>query len=154
MVNVKGGDDRFFNNVFVPAHESESSDKLGLGIYDPREFPLQTGGNVYYNRAHPYAREADPLVVPHFDPGITLVERGNNVYLTMNPGESLPTHSTQLVSTDRLGKARISGLGYENPDGSHLKIDADYFGKPRNPMNPSAGPFANPQSGIQEIKVW
>ena len=154
MVNVKGGDDRFFNNVFVPAHESESSDKLGLGIYDPREFPLQTGGNVYYNRARPYAREADPLVVPHFDPGITLVERGNNVYLTMNPGESLPTHSTQLVSTDRLGKARISGLGYENPDGSHLKIDADYFGKPRNPMNPSAGPFANPQSGIQEIKVW
>ena len=44
LVNVKGGDDRFFNNIFVPAHESEPSDKFGLGTYDPREFPLQTGG--------------------------------------------------------------------------------------------------------------
>jgi alpha-N-arabinofuranosidase len=154
MVNVKGGDDRFINNIFVPAHESEPSDKFGLGIYDTLEFPLQTGGNVYYLGARPYAREADPLVVPNLDPGITIVEKGNSVYLTMNPGEGLHKHSTSLVSTNRLGKARISGLGYENPDGSPLKMDADYFGKRRNPMNPAAGPFANPQSGVQEIKVW
>jgi hypothetical protein len=156
MVNVKGGDDRFFNNIFVPVpvHETASSEKLGLGTYDGREFPLQTGGNVYYNGARPYARETGPLVVPHFDPGITLVEKGNNVYLVMNPGEGLLRHSTSLVSTDRLGKARISALGYENPDGSPLRIDADYFGKPRNPVNPAAGPFADPRSGIQEIKVW
>jgi alpha-N-arabinofuranosidase len=72
----------------------------------------------------------------------------------MNLGEGLLRHSTSLVSTDRLGKARISALGYENPDGSPLRIDADYFGKPRNPVNPAAGPFADPRSGIQEIKVW
>jgi len=154
MVNVKGGDDRFYNNILGAAQKSEPSEKFGLGTYDTREFPLQTGGNVYYNGARPYAREADPLVVPSLDPGVTVVEKGNNVYLAVNPGERLSKHSTSLVSTDRLGKARISGVGYENPDGSPLKIDSDYFGKPRNPANPVAGPFANLQSDIQEIKVW
>jgi len=154
LVNVKGGEDRFFNNIFAPANLTEPRDKFGLRMYDAREFPLQTGGNVYYNGARPSAREMDPLVVPNLDPGIAIVEKGNDVYLTMNPGEGFAKHSTSLVSTDRLGKARIPGLAYENPDGSPLKVDLDYFGKPRDPMAPGAGPFVNPRPGKQEIKVW
>jgi hypothetical protein len=154
QVNVKGGDDRFFNNIFAPANRTEPRDKFGLGMYDAREFPLQTGGNVYYNGARPYARETNPLVVPNLDPEIAIAEKGNDVYLTMNSGEEFARHSASLVSTDRLGKARIPGLAYENPDGSPLKIDLDYFGKPRDPMDPGAGPSANPRPGKQEIKVW
>ena len=154
MVNVKGGGDRFINNIFAPERGSEPSDKLGLGKYDTCKFPLQTGGNVYYNGARPCVGESDPLLVPNLDPAITVVEKESGVYFIMNPGEDLRTHSTSIVTTDRLGRARISEVGFENPDGSPLKIDADYFGKPRNPMNPVAGPFANPQSGRQVIKVW
>jgi alpha-N-arabinofuranosidase len=154
LVNLKGGDDRFFNNLFAPARLSEPIERYGLGMYDSHEFPLRTGGNVYYRGARPYGGEAHPLVVPSLDPGFTVVEKGNSVYLTMNLGEGTLEHSASLVSSELLGKARISGLGYENPDGSPLKIDTDYFGKLRNLLNPVPGPFANPQTGNQEIKVW
>jgi hypothetical protein len=154
LVNVKGGDNRFFNNMFAPVNLAEPRDKFGLAMYDAREFPLQAGGNVYYNGARPYVRETDPLVVPDLDPGIAIVTKGDEVYLAIDPGEGLARHTTSLVSTDRLGNARISSLAYENPDGSPLKVDFDYLGKPRDQRNPGAGPFANVRPGKQEIKVW
>ena len=61
--------------------------------------------------------------------------------------------ATTLVTTDLLGKAKIPGVPYENPDGSALKIDTDYFGKPRNETNPTAGPFENPGTGPLTLKV-
>ncbi len=154
LENIKGGNDRFFNNLFAPANPTEPIERYGPGVYDSLEFPVETGGNVYYNGARPYPREVAPLLVKELDPGITVSERGGGEYLTLNPGEALQTHATSLVSTARLGKARVSGAAYENPDGSSLAIDADYFGNPRDRMNPGAGPFANPRPGAQEIKVW
>ena len=58
------------------------------------------------------------------------------------------------MTTELLGKAKIPGLPYENPDGSPLKIDTDYFGKRRNEASPTAGPFENPGAGPLTLKVW
>jgi hypothetical protein len=59
-----------------------------------------------------------------------------------------------LVTTALLGKARTPDLAYEQPDGSPLKIDTDYFGTKRNAANPSAGPFEYPEGGELVLKVW
>jgi len=53
-----------------------------------------------------------------------------------------------------LGKAKIPGLAYENPDGTPLKVDSDYFGKPRSTANPTPGPFEEPGQGDLRLKVW
>ena len=45
------------------------------------------------------------------------------------------------MTTELLGKAKIPNLPYENPDGSPLAIDTDYFGKKRDAGNPFPGPF-------------
>ena len=42
------------------------------------------------------------------------------------------------MTTELLGKAKIPGLPYENPDGSPLKIDTDYFGKTKRRSEPDA----------------
>ena len=47
----------------------------------------------------------------------------------------------------------IRQFGYENPDGSPLKIDTDYFGKPRDATHPTAGPFEKPGTGAVVLKV-
>ena len=154
LVNVKGGDDRFLNNIFAPASPSEPIERYGLGMFDAREVPLMTGGNVYFGGARPYARESDALVLKDIDPGIGIVEKDGGVFVTMHAGDAVKKQATTLVTSGRLGKARVSGAGYENPDGTPLTIDADYFGKARDAMNPGAGPFAHPPSGKQEVKVW
>ncbi len=154
LVNVKGADDRFYNNIFVKPAQARPDLWFGLSMYDKREFPLHVGGNVYYHGAAANVREMDSLTMPNVDPGVALVERGENAYLVVDWGTGVANHATPPVTTDMLGKARTPGAAYENPDGSPLTIDTDYFGKPRNPSAPVTGPFADPLAGKHEIKVW
>ena len=166
LVNTKGGDDRFYNNLFVGNGEALTSQakgnlkelrwisSFGLWGYDGREFPLQTGGNVYYRGAEPYAREAGPTVLEGTDPKVKLLQQGDRFLLQISPGSELKQAGTVFVTTEILGQAKIPGLPYENADGSPLKIDTDFFGKKRSKAKPTAGPFENPGKGDLRLKVW
>jgi alpha-N-arabinofuranosidase len=163
LVKIKGGDDRFYNNLFVGRGESAAkpagnataaADGFGLWVYDAREFPLATGGNVYYRGARPYAKEAKPIVEAAVDPQAKLVEEGGGLQLHLTLGPAVEKAETKLVTTELLGKARIPGLPYENRDGTPLKIDTDFFGKPRDPASPTPGPFEKPGAGPVVLKVW
>ena len=165
-VSIKGGDDRYYNNLFVGNGETLTSDRkgnlkelrwinsFGLWGYDGREQPLQTGGNVYYRGAEPYAREAGPTVLAGIDPKVKLVQQGDRFILQISPGPGLKQPGTALVTTGTLGRAKTPGLSYENADGTPLKVDADYFGKQRSKTKPTAGPFENPGAGDLKLKVW
>jgi alpha-N-arabinofuranosidase len=166
LVNIRGGDNRFYNNLLVgdeaapdgtgrPAAKKPQPDAgFGLCVYDNREFPLQTGGNVYCRGARPSAQETKPSVHAAFDPAVKLVVDGDTAVLHLTLDEAIWKTPTTLVTTDLLGKAKIPGVAYENPDGSAVKIDIDYFGKPRNETNPTAGPFEAPGTGSLTLKVW
>jgi hypothetical protein len=62
--------------------------------------------------------------------------------------------STQTITTSVLGKTKMSGASFENPDGSPLKIDTDYFGGIRPSKSPFVGPFKELKLGEQTIRVW
>jgi alpha-N-arabinofuranosidase len=163
LSTIKGGDDRFYNNIIV-APSTEAAAKAasnpraatgyGLYVYDAREYPLPTGGNVYYNGARPYAKEANAQTPSGVDPKCRIVAETGGVFLRMTVGPELKQAGTKLVTTELLGKATVSKLGYENPDGSPLTVDTDYFGAKRNVTTPCPGPFENPGQGDLQIKVW
>lgn len=164
MRNIRGGDNRYFNNILIgpgrPAtpsqpggRDSQLPDGYGLSIYDECELPLQTGGNVYYGSARPYAAEGNARM-GDIEPKIEIVNRGQNVYLRLTLGSAIEQADTRLVTTELLGKAKIPGLHFENPDGSRLKIDTDYFGNHRDTARPTPGPFERPGAGPLELKVW
>jgi len=145
LSNVKGGDCRFYNNIFVGRGESSAKNGgFGLAAYDKRDLPLQTAGNVFYNGAKPYAKEAGSDCWSMIDPNLRLAQEHQRLTLKFSPGVELKQANTRLVTTALLGKAKVPGLPYENADGSALKIDTDYFGKARNPHCPNPGPFENP----------
>jgi alpha-N-arabinofuranosidase len=159
LVKIKGGDDRFYNNIFVgPGPVASLTDKqkpnFGLCVYDAREFPLQTGGNIFYHGALPYAKETNPVLEAELDPKVRVVEEGAQTMLHLTFGPELKRAATTLVTTELLGKAMIPGLPYENPDGSALNLDQDYFGKKRSKTNPSAGPFERPATGSASLRIW
>ena len=166
LSNIRGGDNRFHNNILVgdgpaaavpgkqAAKAPAAADGFGLWVYDAREFPLQTGGNVYYHGARPYSQEADPALQAGFDPVPRLQREDGSVYLHLTLDSAVQAARTAMVTTDLLGKARIPGLPFENPDGTPLKVDTDYFGKKRNAARPTAGPFENPGIGSLRLQVW
>lgn len=165
LVQIKGADDRFYNNLFIgpkgslgyertspvspesPAKDPEWGGGFGLWVYNFREVPLQTGGNVYYNGARPYKDEPSPRLQFGTDPSLRLTQQAGNFTLHVEFGWGLKQADTRRVTTGLLGKARVSRVKYENPDGSALKIDTDYFGKPRSRAHPTPGPFEKPGEG-------
>jgi hypothetical protein len=166
LATTTGGDNRFYNNVFVGDGETPSAAKRGnlkelrwisshgLWGYDGREFPLQAGGNVYYHGAAPSAQEARPHVFADHDPALRLVADDGHRYLHLAWDKSRLPIDTTLVTTDRLGKARVSGLPYVNRDDSPLKINLDYFGQRRSQSRPAPGPFEKTGTGLLTLKVW
>jgi len=166
--NIRGGDNRFFNNVFVGVgngevfkktdylpHDAVDADSgYGLALYDHAALPVQAGGNVYLRGAVNLKSETGFQVQAGFEPAIRLVEQGSGVTLTLTaPG--LPTgFKTKTVTTALLGRAVVPEEGFENPDGSPLTIDTDYLGNPRPGDPPAPGPFARLPAGTQSWPVW
>jgi len=162
--STTGGDNRFYNNIFIgngapPASPTGTDTNplrfggYGLWVYNHRELPLFTGGNVYCKGARGYTGETGALTLAA-DPAPAIVEEGGHVYLRLNFGAEVRTAKTRLVDSGLLKNAKVSALPYENGDGSPLVIDTDYFGKKRNPATLLAGPFADPGQGSLRIEVW
>jgi hypothetical protein len=162
--SIKGGDNRFFNNLFVgtggsPGEAANKDDRhrrasgYGLWVYDSREYPLYTGGNISYHRAKAYAREADAVIATDHNPQVKLVQDNSQFILHLDVGPELKQARTELVTTKLLGKAQIPSLPYEQADGSALKINRDFFGHKRSRTNPTPGPFEHPGQGSATIRL-
>jgi alpha-N-arabinofuranosidase len=143
--NIKGGDNRFYNNLFIaPA---------GLDVYDNSASPNRMAGNVFLNGAKPSHHEESPRVFPDFDPEWGLRESQGIRFLDINTG--WPGGSDgPLVTTELLGKTEVSGLPFVQPDGSAYRLDRDFTGAARPGPRPSPGPFETHPSGRTSIQVW
>ena len=160
LEKTRGGDNRFYNNVFVGGvSEVEGwftglKALQGLKAYERVELPMYVDGNVYFNEAEHFIDEKN-FIESALNPGISISEEDSNILLDILFDKSISKVKTKFVTTELLGKAMIPNQAYENPDGSPLDIDTDYFGNKRNKRNPSAGPFEKPEIGKQlRLKVW
>lgn len=157
LTTIFSGDDRFYNNVFVGLGDNtnkESKLKHGLEGYNNARLPVWMSGNIYYFSAKPSDKDVDFINDSIYNPDIKLVCEGENGYLYLSCNQSWSDQKTKMVTTELLGKAKIPKAAYDNPDGTSLKIDSDYFGKKRSEFNPSAGPFEKPGVGEIKLKVW
>jgi alpha-N-arabinofuranosidase len=143
---IKGGDDRFHNNIFAGS--------TGLAPYDKAVLPMAMDGNVFLKGAQPSKHEKEPLLKAGFDPALKLIEKPDGFHLEMVFDKAWASEGTRRrVTTDALGKAVIPDLPFERPDGAPIRIDADYFGKSRKESNPTPGPFEDPGAGPLTLKV-
>ncbi len=141
-----GGDNRFHNNVFVGFN--------GLADYDAASLPMWVDGNVYLKGAKPSKHDRCPLVKPEVDPAIKLVESADGFHLELRLGPLAATGcSRKRVTTELLGRAAIPDLPYEQPDGTPIRVNTDYFGKPRSDEDPTPGPFEGIGEGVVRLKV-
>ncbi|MCX6327052.1 MAG: right-handed parallel beta-helix repeat-containing protein [Bacteroidia bacterium] len=180
LMTIIGGDDRYFNNIFIGNETSESSqkkpdtaDKYGLEAYD--DYPIESdiwltgrsvddyakikmpvfiGSNLYLNDAKPYKKETNIKVNAILKPELSLEEKGNEVFLHINTDESFSEVNCKMITTKLLGYAIQSEAPFENTDGTTIEFATDYFGIKRNETNPGVGPFETLSKGRNIIKVW
>ncbi|HEX2945879.1 MAG TPA: right-handed parallel beta-helix repeat-containing protein [Clostridia bacterium] len=115
--------------------------------------PMYCGSNIYFGDAEPYKQETASMVCPDMKPRVKLVTEGNSVYLTFDFGDKPAEVDTVAVTTDFLGTAFEPEVPYENPDGTPLCIENDYFGNLRPAGRLAVGPFEGLGNGLQKVKV-
>ena len=104
------------------------------------KLPIYTGGNVFFNGAQPCDKEVNYAEVTGQDVYVKLAEKDGAYYLDTNLYEYLPKLATPFISTEVLGEAFEPEQKFENPDGSPILFDRDYWGEKRS-VNPTPGPF-------------
>ncbi|WP_081668892.1 right-handed parallel beta-helix repeat-containing protein [Butyrivibrio sp. VCB2001] len=102
--------------------------------------PVYTGGNAYYNGARPCDGELAAHVDKDHKISLYLDEEDGRYTLHTNLYEYLPRSFTMPMNTEALGIAFEPEQRFENPDGSAIMFDMDYFGRKRGRF-PVAGPF-------------
>lgn len=153
LINIVGGDDRYFNNIFIGGVEETDRRKSGLAVYENAELPMMVEGNVYLNGANNFKKEENRLILD-YNPAVRIKEKSDGIFLTMNFDKQILKMKNRPVTTELLGKAKIPGQAYTKPDGSSVSIDKDFFGNKRDPKNPVPGPFEKVEKGKNILKVW
>jgi len=132
----------------------ESERKIGIGMlttFRSVKQPVYAEGNVYLLGAHALCGEENTAVYPDFDPQ-PLLEANDDVYLTLTVPQEMLALRTASVTTARLGSPRFPEALYENPDGTPITLDRDFFGKERG-KNPTVGPFESLASGRFRMRL-
>lgn len=171
---VYGGDDRFYNNIFVGAENLEGvgtshyanhttsleeyisevhKNSGDLEAFLKVEQPVYINDNMYLNGAKAFDREKDNLIDDNFDPNISIIEDKDEVYLSCQLPECFEGFFGKIHSTDTLARVRIVDAEFENPDGSKIVLDSDYLDKQIN-QKTTMGPISNLKAGKNNIKVW
>ena len=146
IVKGKGGDDRFYNNIF--------SGKAHLNSYD-RAVNMQMDVNIFINGAKPSKLETNPTVKSTLNPGIKLTKTSDGVYLDINLEQALSDNKKRkLVNTELLGRAITPNLPYTAADGTAITLKRDYYSKKRNLKNPAPGPLKASTANNRKLKVW
>ena len=148
---ILNGDNRFYNNLFLPVNPDEKKN-YGLAVYNDVGYPSFADGNVYFNEARPFEKENHQVVSNDFNPEFRIDDKGKEVYISFSL-KGVDDLKTESVSTERLGKAKFPKQSYEQPDGEPIVIDKDYTGNPRS-ARPTPGPFEQAKDGEIRIHVW
>ena len=112
--------------------------------------PVWASGNLYYNGAKPWEKEADAFVDTENNVEVSLKETADGWYLHTNLYDILPEQSVGILSTQSLGIAFEPEQKYENPDGSPITFILDYFGLRRS-VTTVAGPFLDKESACKKL---
>jgi hypothetical protein len=115
---------------------SEPSDRYYMHL------PVWTGGNVFFNGAKPSSKEQDYTEDKEHTVSISVEEHEDGWYLKSDLYEVMCAKTDRIISTDVLGMAFEPEEKFEDPDGTPIILDKDYFGNKRG-SDMYAGPFAS-----------
>ena len=124
----------------------------GMGSPDSdryyKKLPVWIGGNVFYNGAQAWEKEKDYIIDKDTHIILQVLEEQDGWYLETNLFEVLPKNQAGVISTETLGMAFEPEEKYENPDGTPIVFNEDYFGNHRG-VRTASGPFETGQKKMR-----
>lgn len=139
--------DEYYAKFNIPGDwgKRESRDKY----YEP--LPIWTGGNIYFNGAKPFDKEENGFVDKKNDIHFDFKSVDGSYVVESNIDQYLDQVQTSLIDTVILEEAFEPEQLFENPDGSPICFDEDYFGNKRK-FKPTVGPIEHLDDWKNKLK--
>ena len=149
----------------------EGTMDYGLGIYDDHPaglpvsdfaicemsevtLPVIAENNVYLNGAVPYKNGVNEIVINETDTDIRLEEKADGIYLYINAGPGFISMNGKIITSIDLGEAMVPEAIFENPHGTPIIFNTDYFNENREENRNITGPFGNSVIKNNSIRLW
>ena len=126
--------------------DTDTPDMAKLEPAHMGHLPVWSEGNLYFNGAKAYRAEKNGAVDTKHPVCVSAAETDGGWTLQTDLYEFLKEEeglACRMIHSDILGKAFEPEERFENPDGSAITFDTDYFGKHRS-VDVIPGPFAEP----------
>ncbi len=110
------------------------TDTPDMAKLEPAHFghlPVWAKGNVYFNGAKSWKKEMDGMVDTRHSVKVEVECQNGKPVLSTNLYDFLEDFTTAMVNSDVLGYAFEPEERFENPDGTPITFDRDYFGRHR-----------------------
>lgn len=119
--------------------------------HEKEHLPVWAGGNAYLGGAKQWKKETNYFFDDAQEIQVELVEKDGQYMLETNVYDIIKDYTAGIITSDILGKAFQPEQRFENPDGSAITFDRDYFGDARG-LRTVPGPFVSADS--LKKKVW
>ena len=114
--------------------------------------PVWCEGNAYFNGAKAYRAEKNGKVDTEHAVNIDIEKTDDGYVLKTDLYDYIKDMKCRMISTDTLGKAFEPEQKFENPDGTPITFDADYFGSHRG-IDVIPGPFAEARNNYSVLSI-
>lgn len=103
--------------------------------------PVSMKNNLYFNNAVPSLHEPNAKVYSGTALEVKVLASQNKVSVRIIDPELLKTEKVAGIVSSDLGKSYHAEMLYENPDGSPICFDTDFYGNEREMSRVTPGPF-------------
>ena len=170
---VYGGDDRYFNNIFIKekgvedagtaqynGHPTSLEEYIEIAdsvIGDEEHYrnvkqPVYINSNVYLQGASSFDREENALKTTE-NANFKLYTKDNKGYMNITLPEAFDTFLGEVHSTITLPRVRIVDAQFDLTTGDDLVLDTDLLNQKREHSS-TAGPLMQLKSGLNELRLW
>jgi hypothetical protein len=120
------------------------------GMTDAKLLPVYIKHNVYLKGAKPCIKEPDPVVTRECGVEFEIDHTNSKVTVKIADPSQLHCLTSEIITTELLGKNHHTEMFYEEKDGTPYVLDKDFSGRQRS-ARPTAGPFET--SGSDPVKI-
>ena len=117
------------------------------------KLPVVAENNIYLNGAIPHQSGVNDFDFKNSETEIRIEEKEDGFYLVLNTKGDFRIMNSKVINSFDFSEAMVPGVPFENPDGTPVLFDKDYFNATREEVN-SAGPFSNLSLKNNMIRLW
>ncbi len=135
---------------YEPFREGAKPNMGGLAKAHFGHLPVWVDGNAYFNGATVYHKEEHCFEDRKSSIKVALTEKDGKPVLKTNLYTKLKNFKDRIITSDLLGNAFEPEQRFENPDGTEIIFNRDYFGNPRG-LDTIPGPFAEAEDSTKPL---